>query len=259
MKPVHAIELAYSAFGSTIDPEIIVDVPEGERCAASGILIGTKGVLFKPSGNFGDHYQMADDGGRFLSIAAAAVMADPVSSNAAGSGVATSTGFERLLSNRSRIAFLVDPPAPPFAVAIVNAKRQHVWWMARTSYDRDLIPMQYGHRQFLIDRPKMLEATRAILAYEAAAQERDGRATHVLVPLGPDQNRDMKHPDFGQPTQRFQNDASPEAAHVRKLITDLSIGDLWAAMAIRAAVRETKTTTIEDALAVIEAQKDLPA
>lgn len=244
MTPVHAAILYAHARG-TPDVDDVIDAPDGARCAASGIPLEGLAVPFSPGANYNDYFQMADDAGDLLHPLVAAVMKDKEASGTTGSGVASAAGFSRLLSNRERLLFLMDPPEPPFAVAIVNAQRQHVWWMARTSYDRDHIAVQFGHRRLTIDRPKAIAAARAWLDYEAMTGVRDGKPILALVPL----SRDLKSPDDGLPTIRFQRDQSEEAAALRSVLTDLSMGDLWAAFQIRAAVRETRTTTPEAAVA----------
>lgn len=242
MKQIRASALAARAFN--LEPVATIDV-DASYCAACATPLEGKGVPFEIKKSFGDTFQLADRDGRTLCGDCAALMDSREAAIGTGSGVVSAAGFQRLLSNRERLQFLLTPPEPPFAVAIVNAQRQHVWWMARTTYDQDLIPLQFGHRPLIIDRPLAIEAAEAILDYERNELELTGKTTFVFVPL----SRDLKSPADGGLTIRFQQDEGNQAKALRSLINNLSLGDLWAAMQIRAGVRETKTRTPQEALA----------
>lgn len=241
MTPVRAPVLAAKAFALSL-PEV-VDVNYHD-CIACGAPLEGKGVPYKPNKSFGDSFLLASPTSQASCANCAGLMASTDATRGTGSGVATKDGFQRLLSNIERLRFLMDPPKPPFAVAMITAQRQHAWWMARTSYDRDLILMQFGHRPLTIDRPLAIKAAQAVLDYEAEAAERLGKPTYVFAPL----SRELKSPNDGDMTFRFQSDESDQAKAVRHLVNKLSLGDLWAMMQIRAAVRAAKVSTPEEAL-----------
>lgn len=230
-------------------------VAHGTRCAACGH--DADGVVhdYAPGKTFNDIAMFASPGRRDVCASCATLLlSDAATASHTGSGVATTTGFRRLLSNMERLDFLVDPPEPPFAVALVTAKRQHVWWMARTAYDRDRIPLQFGHRSFVIDRPRSISAADAVLEYErdsvdAAARDKSLRATFVFAP----QSRDLKSSNDGQYTPRFQLDQGNHALSLKAQLSRLSIGDMWAMTQLRAAARELKVDTVADAATALRA------
>lgn len=246
MTPVRAPVLAAKALQVAL-PEV-VDV-ESDDCIACGTPLEGQGVPYKPQKTFGDTFLFAKPTSKASCANCAGLMVSREASIGTGSGVVSENGFQRLLSNVERIRFLMDPPKPPFAVSIITAQRQHVWWMARTSYDRDLILMQFGHRPMTIDRPFVIKVARAILDYEKMATDKLGKSVFVFAPL----SRELKSPSDGELTFRFQVDESDEAKSVRQLINKLTLGDLWAVMQIRAAVRAAKVDTPEEALAVFAA------
>lgn len=246
MKPASVSQLAAAAFDLTVDTDRLE--PFSGDCAACGHPIDGLAHNFKAGPKFGDRFLMAHRDADHICGTCDALMRSALPTTGVGSGVVSKKGFERLLSNKERIAFLMEPPEPPFAVAFINAQRQHVWWMARMTYDKDLIAVQFGHRQFTIDRPKAISAARAILDYEAYASARDKKNCFVFAPL----SRDLKSTSDGQRTLRFERDEDPRALALAPIINALSLGDLWAAMQIRAATREIKTSCPDEALAAIK-------
>lgn len=231
MRPIKASELACAGFGLAPTAGRPTDA---EACAACAAPLNGMGVPFVVSNSFGDIGHFANRSGRTICGCCDTLMRSRVATMVTGSGVVTVDSFSRLLSNRERLAFFMNPPEPPFAVSLITTHRQHVWWMARVSYSKDLIPIQFGHRQLIVDRPKALAAATAILEYEAEAQRRDHRPTYVFVPM----SRDLKSSTDGRMTFRFQSDASEAANARREVLKELSIGDIWAAQQVRAACRE---------------------
>ena len=255
MKPTTASKLAAACFGGPAPGGRAAD--PGTRCACCGGDV--EGVVhnYVPGKTFNDLSSFARPGGREVCASCMSLLLDDAATAGhSGSGAATKEGFRRLLSNMERLDFLADPPAPPFAVAVITAKRQHVWWMARVAYDRDLIPVQFGHRALVVDRRLAVQAADAILEYERATEEaartdRSRKTTFVLVPL----TRDLKSSSDGQYTLRFQLDQGNQALALKSLLSELTLGDLWAAAQLRAAARELKVGTVAEAKAALDAAK----
>ena len=238
-----ASKLAAAAFGGAAERGEAA--APGTRCAACGGDVEGTSHAFAPGKSFNDVALFAIPGSRTVcSSCASLLLSTDATSGHTASGVVSAIGFQRLLSNRERLAFLTAPPEPPFAVALITAKRQHVWWMARVAYDRDVIPIQFGHRALIIDRPRAMAAAEAVLEYEAETTERDGRTTYVFVPL----SRDLKLSQDGQYTPRFQMDQGNHALSLKHQLSRLTLGDLWAMSQLRSAARELKATTIAEAV-----------
>jgi len=228
--------------------------PEGTRCAACGGDCHGTSHHYVAGKSFNDKSMFSHPGGdRVCASCSSLLLSDEATSGHTGSGVVSAIGFKRLLSNRERLAFLTAPPEPPFAVALITAKRQHVWWMARVAYDRDVIPVQFGHRALIVDRPRAIAAADAVLEYEAETTERDQKTTYVFVPL----SRDLKLSQDGQYTSRFQIDQGNHARSLKQQLSRLSLGDLWAMSQLRSAARELKTPTVADAARALTATEAL--
>ena len=250
MKRTTASRLAAAAFDGS--DEGGVTVPDDMHCAACGGHCGGIAHEFVAGKSFNDKSMFSRPGGNMVcSSCASLLVSTDATSSPTGSGVVSADGFQRLLSNRERLAFLATPPKPPFAVAIITAKRQHVWWMARVAYDRDTIPVQFGHRSLMIDRPRAIGAADAVLEYEAETTERDKKTTYVFVPL----SRDLKLSQDGQYTHRFQIDQGNHAKSLKQQLSRLSLGDLWAMSQLRSAARELKAASVAAAVAELEAAK----
>ena len=240
MKAVTASALAVHALGLAS----AATLPTTEtHCAACWTILDGRGVPFKPKRSFNDVQQMAVQNGRQLCGNCGILMTDSSASNkASGSGAASQAGFQRLLSNMERVAFLTAPPKPPFAVAIITAQRQHVWWMARVAYSPNLIPLQFGHRPLIIDRPRAIAAANAVMEYENGPFP-NGKTVYPFAPL----SRDLKSSGDGQYTYRFEQDTGNHAVALRSDLAKLSLGDLWAMAQCRAGARELKVDTVEEA------------
>lgn len=243
-----ASELAAASFHGEIAKGM--PVTQGETCSACGTDLKGSGSVYAPPKTFNDIHHFANPAGTHVCGSCATLLTSSVATAGySGSGVVSAAGFGRLLSNKERLAFLMSPPEPPFAVAIITAQRQHVWWMARVAYDRDLIPLQFGHRPLIINRPRAIEAADAMLAYEAAKIEVDKKPTYVFIPL----DRELKSGNDGQFTYRFQMDDGNHAKALKAQLVQLSLGDLWAAAQLRAAARELKADTTQAALTALNA------
>lgn len=247
MQKVNISELAVAGLGLVQDPSNAVRINHEANCAACGVSLTGDAFRYKASKTFNDHQMLADCSSDYICLACKTLLSSNEATNAAASGVVHGDGFSKLHSNIERLSFLMAPPKPPFSAAIINAKRQHVWWMAKVCYDADLIPIQFGHRRFLIDRLRSIEAARVIVDYEAFAQKRDKKATFVFLKI----DRELKKPGDGAMTYRFMQDESAEAIKVRDFVRNLSLGDLWAALQIRAAIRELRASSPETALAAL--------
>lgn len=254
MKVVRASHLAARAFELQLCPAEPVD---DEFCAACGTTLEGQGMPFSPAKTFGDSFLLAVSHSKSTCPSCAALMSDTYCTSGPGSGVVSDAGFVRLASNAARTQFLVNPPEPPFAVAFVNAQRQHVWWCARTSYSKDFILLQWGHRNLTIDRPRALEAAQAITEYERDVLEMTGKSTFVFSfpssQSGKDFSRKLLNPNDGQLSYKFQQDDGNKAKAVRSLINKLTLGDYWASVQVRAGMRETKTDTPFEAAAAFAA------
>jgi len=251
-----ASKLAARAFDGAAAP--LRDVDPETRCAACGGSCDGRAHAFVPQKSFNDVALFARPGGRDVCESCSVLLfnADATAGHS-GSGVVSAMGFTRLLSNRERLAFLTAPPEPPFAVALITAKRQHVWWMARVAYDRDVIPLQFGHRALIVDRPRAVSAADAVLEYEqdtliASAQDKAVKPTYVFTQL----SRDLKTSQDGQYTARFQVDQGNHAKALKAQLAQLTLGDLWAMSQLRAAARELKAPTVAAAVLALEIERD---
>lgn len=242
MTPVRASQLAAQAFDLPLNQTVPVNV---HRCAACSEALNGQGIPFKPRKSFGDSFLLAERDSNIVCAPCDALLTSTfATSKFTGSGAVSASGFNRLFSNEERFHFLVNPPEPPFAVAIITAQRQHVWWMAKTSYDKDLIPLQFGHRRLMIDRPLAVDLALAIVDFEKNSAA-EGRPTYIFKPL----DRDLKSPGDGEMWPRFLRDQSEAAIALRKRLSNITLGDLWALTQIRNALNNTETTTINACLA----------
>ncbi len=215
-------------------------IPQNHRCRCCGIKLDGLGILINHPDTFTDHYRFPNVNVEhthepYACIYCAALLKSRTAmTGASGSGAVTPNDFLRLLTTEERFAFFSNPPKPPFAVCIVNATQQHVWWQAETAYNRDFFKIRFGTRLLTVDRLKALKLGQLVYAYESAEKAR----RHVFIPL----SRNLKGPYDGLFVLGFEKNKDGEfTKEIRTLSQDIELGTLWAALEIRAGLHKNLT------------------
>ena len=163
---------------------------------------------------------------------------------ASASGFISEGKFSRLLSTDERLLFLLDPPSKPFAVAIVNAQQQHVWWHTPASYDRNYFVIRYGSRTLDVDRLAAIEIAEKVRAFEEA-NKKYSRALYSFT-------KNLKAQHDGHLKGAFSKDDSLEAVALKQSLIPLSLGTRWAAQQLMSALRNNKTLSLTEAASKAE-------
>jgi len=74
-------------------------------------------------------------------------------------------GVFRFTTDADRAALFLNPPEPPFAVAIATTMGQHVWFRTPITLDRDLIQIAMGRDMLLIHRPLALDYSNRLMRW----------------------------------------------------------------------------------------------
>lgn len=75
------------------------------------------------------------------------------------SAVYSAQGAWRMTRDAERIAFLLNPPEPPFVAFVATTMGQHVVWRCPITLDKDFIRIAFGRSVMDIDRPRLLLAS----------------------------------------------------------------------------------------------------
>lgn len=79
------------------------------------------------------------------------------------SHLVTATTYEN--PNRARLReLLLDPPTPPFVLAIAVSSQKHILYLARIAHDREVFPVQMEDARLIMHRRQL---ARCLVAFEA--------------------------------------------------------------------------------------------
>ena len=145
-----------------------------------------------------------------------------------GRAVIDRNGVWRFARNCEIAYWLLNPPEPPFMMAILDQKQQHIWWRTPINWDRRLIRMRLGEKLLTL-RPKMLrkglEAVKALS--DATRGRKQFQSPYVSL------SRDMG--ETGAYRLRDEVEALRDdpilGAHVR-LLDSLTPGEVWAVSSV---------------------------
>lgn len=233
---IHVPTMAAAALG--LKAPALQDVAD-PNCAFCGTPLSGKGVPVVFGLTFVDYALLADRSSKSACGSCTALRHRTAMTAASASGCVTEDGFSRLLSREERLGFLMNPPCKPFAVGIVNAQQQHVWWHTPASYDRDFFVIRYGARTLDVDRLAAIKVAEKIRTIEADATK------YARVFYSPTKNLKAQHD--GHLKTAFIKDDSPEAAALKSLIVPLSFGTWWAAQQLLMALRKYDTLSLNEA------------
>lgn len=210
------------------------------HCMFCGTELRGRGVHYKRPKSFGDHSLLSDPLSGSACASCAGLQTRKALTSASASGVVSGHGFSRLLSTNERLRFFMTPPAAPFAVAIVNATQQHVWWHTPATHDANEILLRYGQRTLDISRIEAINLADVIRRYELEP----GNPARAFYSF----SRNLKMTHDGHMTAPFMRDQSPMAITIKRRASQLSFGTLWAANQLVIACRKYEATSCEIAL-----------
>ena len=137
---------------------------------------------------------------------------------------ATRDGVYKFASNDDVMAFLSNPPAPPFVVFASTTQQQHLVWRTPVNYSREVIRLRLGD-QVLTIRRKVLEQATADWARLCELM----REAKLKGSMPATMERNLDHARIGSVRNDVQ--AAAKAAGEDALLcrmTALSFGEWWA-------------------------------
>lgn len=154
-----------------------------EFCAVCGSTIETGELcdeLTLPS-SFTNHSALAHPSNKYRCGACTAVMSRGEFQMGLSTAVFSEDGYFPIMKGEHRAWVLLNPPEPPFAICIQNARMQHVVWRAPVSLSKDLILIRVGERVIRIRQKFLLAAREAAVLLNTRRAElepkRAGRPT----------------------------------------------------------------------------------
>jgi CRISPR type IV-associated protein Csf1 len=157
------------------------------------------------------------------------------------SALATTDGLYAFRSNDARAHWLLNPPAPPFAMAAATATKQHVWWRTPLATSTEIYPVRVGPHLGFIRRKLVAQAAtqlpdlmRRFGHWQSArspgkAARRKTSSVHPFARL----DRDMLDPAHGLlKTATLDFLASGQAAAADRVFAQLNALEAWSLSAI---------------------------
>jgi len=169
--------------GLGLKPEGTMPCPENEICAVCGAPIAAGEIcdemVLPPS--FTNHSSLAYMNNKYRCGACTAVMTRGDFQMGLATAIFSEDGYYSIMKGENRAWFLLNPPEPPFAVCVQNARMQHIVWRAPVSLSKEVILIRVGEQVVRIRRKYLMDAREvAILLNEKRAeseQKRGGRPT----------------------------------------------------------------------------------
>lgn len=158
-----------------------------------------------------------------------------------GNAVASTDGLFKLADNISRAHFFLNPPKPPFAMALLTAKQEHVWWRAPVSHSVDMYSVRIGDRIMTIRRAVLAKAHNINRRLNAAisAKTKVKRQIGIYESLAREPGGSDATQNHGIIARHYmdliRDDVPTLEADVAFLLT-LSAGETWALSAMGAIV-----------------------
>lgn len=145
-----------------------------------------------------------------------------------GKAVIDRNGVWRFSKNCEIAHWLLCPPEPPFMMAILDQKQQHIWWRTPINWDRRLIRMRLGEKLLTL-RPEMLR--KGLEAVRTLSDATSGRKQfqNPYVSLSRDMGETAAY-HLREEVESLRNN-SELGAHVR-LLDSLTPGEVWAVSSI---------------------------
>lgn len=144
--------------------------PEGSRtCAADGagvpcsvcgapIHAGDPVDPLSFPASFTNRASLAVPGGAWRCGACTAIMSRGIFQLGAANVLIHASGIYPILKREHRAWAFLEPPEPPFAICLQDAKQQHVVWRAPVTLSRDFLMLRLGEKVFRLRRQHLLDA-----------------------------------------------------------------------------------------------------
>jgi CRISPR type IV-associated protein Csf1 len=146
----------------------------GQRCAVCGATLQpgdpVDNLNLPPS--FTNHTSLAIPGGAWRCGACTTIMTRGVFQMGASTVLISAGGIFPIVRKEHRAWAFLTPPEPPFAIAIQNAKQQHVIWRAPVTLSKDLIFVRVGEQLMRIRHPLLMSARGEALALDVLNRSR---------------------------------------------------------------------------------------
>ena len=171
MMPVSPSAVVTHALGLASSGEDVCGAEQlGECCAVCGIplVAGEPIDRLVLASSFTNHNDLADPAGRWRCGDCTTVMTESEFQMSLATVCVSARGAVRIMTKQSRAWAFLEPPEPPFVIAIQNAKQQHVLWRAPVNYTREILLVRLGERIFRLRRRALVAARDACFALEEA-------------------------------------------------------------------------------------------
>lgn len=182
----------------------------------------TSATKWEPSGNFTDYQYLITADHMAICIWCGALKSSTLLSKLSKC-VVSDSGFLSLAPWDNVRNFFKEPPDPPFVVCynpVGKVKPAHLFWKAPITLDRDFIVVQLGNMIVTVRRPVLLEVIEALKA--------TGKFPVETSPT-------ISTEDFGALKKRLREKEIP--AEIRKMIENLTHGEVWALSFFRAVLK----------------------
>lgn len=143
---------------------------------------------YKAGGKFNDHWECrGKDNKTPVMCAACDLLSDRVyHPNFKLNALYTEECAYQLTKDEDFISFLINPPKPPFVLAMAENNSQHTVWISDFTLDSDLLNIQKSRNQYLVSRSYALSLAyqyQEILVTANTIRELKGNPVELSTPL----------------------------------------------------------------------------